>query len=227
MIVNLYVDHMMSTPPQSAEEVWNATREHSKLYRDAADRVGMTPSEYQEFRNALLDGKATYVTLPHRLDAMSGARHGSVYAVRRAVLPKDVMGWKVQLADGAQVYVPQACGNLSLLRGAKPVRLAVAPARVKPYRVRPLVGGQHKPFVPAVQEDETPVVFNAPTTPVDVPAAPTAAITPAQAAGHFNAGWLGIPVIGGLIAGFTHGSTPNTPVPNCSNGSNSLGVCTK
>jgi hypothetical protein len=122
------------------------------------------------------------------------------------------------------VYVPQACGNLSLLRGGAPVRVA----KYKPYHVHPVVGGQHKPpFVPAVQEDETPVTFTAPPATVDYPSAPTAAITPAQATGHFNGGWLGIPILGGLIAGFTHGSTPNTPVPNCSNGSNALGVCTK
>ena len=32
MIVNLYVDHMMTAPPSTVEEVWNATKEHPKLY---------------------------------------------------------------------------------------------------------------------------------------------------------------------------------------------------
>jgi hypothetical protein len=100
MIVNMYVDHLMSPSPASAEEVWNATRVHSKLFSDAAQRIGLTPSEYKEFRNNLLAGKAIYLTLPRRVDAMSGARGGSVYAVKNAVMTKPIMGWRVALADG-------------------------------------------------------------------------------------------------------------------------------
>ena len=115
MIVNLYVDHMASSPPASAEDVWSATRQHAKLYSDAAAKIGLTPSQYAQFRNALLEGRATYVTLPRRLDAMAGDRRGSVYVVRNAHLTAPVRGWRVALADGNVVYVPQACGNLSLL----------------------------------------------------------------------------------------------------------------
>jgi hypothetical protein len=50
MIVNMYVDHLMSPPPASAEEVWNATKVHAKLFSDAAARIGLTPAEYKEFR---------------------------------------------------------------------------------------------------------------------------------------------------------------------------------
>jgi hypothetical protein len=136
MVVNLYVDHMMSAPPQSPEEVWNATHEHAKLYADAAQRIGLSGSEYREFQNALLDGKAIYVSLPHKIDAMAGNRHGYVYAVKHAVLPSNVMGWKVALSSGAIVYVPQACGNLSVTRVQRVVPYVAAEREV--YAPRPL-----------------------------------------------------------------------------------------
>jgi len=150
MIVNLYVDHMMSTPPASSEQVYTATQEHPKQFSDAASRIGMTPAEYGEFRRSLLDGKVTYVRLPHRLDAMSGDRRGSVYSVKNAVITSPGMGWRVALADGNVVYVPQVCGNISFLRNG-----ALA-HRPKPGIV-PIVAAAHThrrragaPFTPAV-----------------------------------------------------------------------------
>lgn len=226
MIVNMYVDHLMATPPASAEEVWNASRVHAKLFSDAAHRIGLSSAEYDEFRGALLDGKAVYVRLPRRVDAMSGSRRGSVYAVRNAVMTSSTMGWRVTLADGAMVYVPQVCGNISLLRS-----LHVAKA---PVRYRPVARTKYAPFHPAVAvvPKEQPVAMVAPVqdVPVEVPLAPAtvAQVVPvATAAG--NGFLFFIPaVLGGAIAAISHGNnnSGSTPPPLCSNGSNSIGVCT-
>jgi hypothetical protein len=220
MIVNLYVDHLMATSPASAEEVWNATREHSKLFSEAAERIGLTPSEYKEFRAQLLDGKAVYVVLPRRLDAMSGSRHGSVYAVKNAYMNQSIMGWRVQLADGNLVYVPQICGNISLLH-----HTAVAAAT---HKRKYVANAYHKPvFTPTIATQpvdvtpppEQPAPFEAPAT--------VAQAVPAAAASHPGAFLWAIPaVIGGAIAGFSHGGgTPNAPP--CSQGSNSSFACQK
>ncbi len=219
MIVNLYVDHMMATPPTSSEEVWSQTRDHNKLFSDAANRIGMTPAEYREFRNSLLDGKATYVRLPHRLDAMSGSRRGSVYAVHNAVMLQPVMGWRVALADGNVVYVPQACGNISLLRHAA---IAHVP---KPQHVAYVPHRRKAAFVPAVgPAPETPVSMVAPAAEAPATVAQTA---PVAAAAHgFSPFLFGIPaVVGGIVAGVTHSNTP--PAPPCSQGSNLFGACQK
>ncbi|MDQ2908785.1 MAG: hypothetical protein M3R44_05460, partial [Candidatus Eremiobacteraeota bacterium] len=168
MIVNLYVDHMMSAPPASAEEVWNETHEHAKRFSDAAARIGLTPDEYREFRTDLLDGKVRYVTLPRRLDAMSGNRAGSVYAVKNAYMTSSIQGWRVALADGNVVYVPQLCGNISLLRHAA---IAQVP------RPHPRVAYvHHKPhFVPALGVAQAAPVPVAVAPPAEVAAAPVAA----------------------------------------------------
>jgi hypothetical protein len=211
VIVNLYVDHLMSPPPSSAEEVWNAMRQNPKVFRAAAQRVGLTDAQYREFGNALLDGKAVYVKLPRRMDAMSGERNGSVYAVKNAVMTSSVMGWEATLADGTQVYVPQVCGNISVLRQPR-----IAHAQV-----------HH--FVPSVatvpRPPDTPVALTPPeaAVPVAAPAVASEAVVPA--ASHGVGAWpLLIPAaIGGIWAGVSHGSAP----PPCSGGSNVSGACTK
>jgi hypothetical protein len=222
MIVNMYVDHMMDRPPASAEEVWNATKEHSQLFSDAAKRIGLTPSEYREFRNSLLDGKAVYVRLPRRVDAMSGDRRGYVYAVHNAVMTQPVMGWRVQLADGNAVYVPQACGNISLLRHAA---IAAVPRTVAYHKVPPV----YTQAVASVPK-ETPVIMTPPeeVAPAVVTPPTVAAAVPAAAHGNFPY-FAFIPlVLGGIVAAVSHpgNSTPPAPPP-CNLGSNTSGVCSK
>jgi hypothetical protein len=222
MIVNMYVDHLMATSPTSAEEVWNATREHPKLFSDAADRIGLTPAEYREFRTQLLDGKAVYLQLPRRVDAMSGARHGSVYAVKNAVMNKSIMGWRVQLADGNIVYVPQICGNISLLH-----HTAVAVAPKKHRRI--VAHTFYTPTVATQPVDVTPPVEQ--EAAVETPATVAQAV-PAAASSHPSGLFYLIPAaVGGAIAGFSHGggsSTPPTPtVPPCTQGSNASFACQK
>ncbi len=230
MIVNLYVDHMMSQPATSSDDVWAATRDHSQQFSEAAKRIGLSPAEYREFRSTLLDGNAMYVRLPRRLDAMSAKnRNGQVYVVKNAVMWKPVMGWKVALADGNVVYVPQICGNISLQH-------PVAVAHVAPKRK--VVAGITPKFHPALgvvaaapiaaPVAETPVVF---TPPVVVPeAAPVVAAAPlaapAAAAHGASPFFLAIPaVIGAVIAGATHHDSPT--LPPCSQGSNLLNACQK
>ena len=221
MIVNMYVDHLMTTPPASAEEVWNATRVHAKLFSDAAARIGLTPSEYKEFRANLLDGKAVFVKLPRRVDAMSGDRHGSVYAVKNAVMNQQVMGWQVALSDGNVVYVPQICGNISLLKHAAIAHVPVRHLVLAVHRVPKAT------YVPSIATTpETPVVVTPPVTPEAAPPAAVAAQVIPAATTHGGAFPFYIPVaLGGIVAGLVHGNT--TPVPPCRNGSNALNVCSR
>jgi hypothetical protein len=214
MIVNMHVDHLMATSPTSANDVWTATQEHPKLFSDAAARVGMTPKEYKEFRTALLSGKAVYVQLPRRVDAMSGARHGSVYAVKNAVMTTPQMGWRVDLADGNAVYVPRVCANISFLHnGAQVAHVRHVPRRKTSPRYI-----QSAARVPK----ETPVTFD------DVPPVPEAPATVANAVpvgGHSFPFLAFLPL--GLIPAFTHSTPSSTPPPSCTNGSNAIGVCSK
>jgi hypothetical protein len=215
MIVNLYVDHMMTAPPASAEEVWNATKEHPKIYRQAAERIGLTEAEYQEFRNDLLDGKAIYVRLPAHIDAMAGDRHGSVYAVRNAYMPNRVMGWKVTLSSGAIVYVPQACGNLAMTRSR---------IRPKPYHPQ-IVKRIVPPPAQVQQQTQTQTVVVVQPTPAPYVAPPPPEAPPAPVVSSTNNNWLfAIPIVGGIIAIIATQHSPQGPPP-CNQGSNEYNVC--
>ena len=212
MIVNLYVDHLMSAPANSAEEVWYATHQHARVFTEAARQIGLTDAEYQEFRDALLDGRALYVKLPRRLDAMSVDHRGYVYSIKNAILTGTAMGWKVGLRDGTEVYVPQTCGNISLLHRSQTLAKHETPAF-------------HQSFAVVAQPPEQQVALTAPSADIPVAAPATAGevqFAPGSAAAAHHAGVLPfLPFIGGLFA------LPGPAVPKCSGGSNAVGVCSK
>lgn len=219
MLVNLYADRMMPQSPSNADEVWNATREHARLYRTAAAQLGMTPRQYAEFQKSLLDGRAVYVRLPSRVDAMAGSHQGSAYVVRNAVMKERVMGWKVALRDGTDVYVPKVCGNLSIVN-PRPIAAVPTTTSKKPFvytaaaAVEPL---------PAPAPPENVVTFVPPPL---AAAAPVAAVLPAAA--HVGSPLLFLPLAG--LAAIPHGGSSSAPpaaAPPCSLGSNTLGVCSK
>jgi hypothetical protein len=207
MIVNLYVDRMMTTPPQSMYDVYNATKAHAGVYKDAAARIGLTPAEYKEFRKNLLDGKAVYIRLPRHLDSIAGVHHGRAYALSNVHLSGEERGWEVGLANGTQVFVPSTCGNLAMLHKPAPFHAVAAYQVNKPVPVFP------QPAPPPVTE-----VSFAPPAPIDA--------APMSVPVSHPVAWWPIPLVGGLAAGLSHiGSGGGTPIPPCSAGSNSMGVC--
>jgi hypothetical protein len=234
--VNLYVDRLMPNAPNTAEEVWNATQEHPKIFAQAASRVGLTGAEYGEFQQALLDGKAIYIRLPTHLDAMSGIHHGRPYAIKSVAIPEKTLGWKVALEDGTVVYIPQVCGNLSIVHGT-----AVAHTK-KPTQVaqRPRVVTQGSSTTPS-----TPVTFQ---PPADASTAYAPSTGPVSSAPVYSQPVYSQPVYSppAYVPPVSHGSVlpflvpiiafvgstvgavsspPTTIVPPCSGGSNILGVC--
>ena len=207
MVVNLYADRLMTTPPASADEVWNATRVHARLFQDAAVRIGLTTKEYSSFRDALLEGRAIYVKLPRHLDAMAGSHHGHAYAVKHVVLTSDVMGWEVALNNGTFVYIPQVCGNLSVLH-----RPVVAHRRA-PHHI---AAKPRKIYTAAVKVVPTP----APETQVSLaPPVPPPVVTAVAPAAHTPWWLLVLPFIP-FVGGGSHGQPPP-----CTGGSNAQNVC--
>jgi hypothetical protein len=201
VIVNLYVDRFMVAQPTTATEIWSATREESKFYTQAAHRLGLSDSQYHEFRSDLLEGKALYVKLPRRLDAMSGIHEGRIYVVKNARLTSRQMGWKVALADGTDVYVPQACGNLSLIR-----KVQAAP-RLPHHFVAAVA---HMP--PA----ETPVSLTPPPPQLPIAAeSSSGAVVPVASSSRGFAALPGIVagVIGGILGGFSGGGGGGSACP--------------
>ena len=221
--VNLYVDRLAYTSPTSQHEVWNDTNDQALVYRSAAQKIGMTPSEYQQFRQALLEGRAVYVRLPRVIGSMAGRhRSGQAYAINNVRVPENTMGWEVDLADGASVYVPRICGNLSMTRSqSRKIALAPRPSLPAPRRYAAVPVPPPQPAI-----SETPVTFAPP--PQVVAAAPALAPPGVAAATHGGLFALALPLVGFL---FPHGGSNRSPgtnatvAPPCSLGSNSSGIC--
>jgi len=234
MIPNLAVDSIASRPLATSSDLVIDEREHPRVFRAAAERIGLSAAEYREFQRRLLEGDVTYVRLPAHLDAMAGDRRGSVYAVHNVQLVHRVMGWRVTLADGAVVYTPATCGNLSLLRPPRVAHAAVAPrssrsavqasprhrtaARSRSWRAAPAPA-------PALVSVDTPAAVLAPVAPV-------AAVAPAAVAGGGPGAFIAAPIAfaGGLIYALLphrNVTTPAAPVTPCAAGSSLLGACQK
>lgn len=214
--VNLYADRMMDRSPTSADEVLYATHQQSALYTDAAKDIGLNTAQYAEFRNDLLDGKVLYVQLPHHLDAMAGSHHGRAYALRNVYVPQSTMGWQVALVNGTNIYIPQICGNLSLLRGTAR-HVAAVPRR---HPVQHLVAASHqRPVQPPTQVTFVPPPVAPPVIPVE-----STTVTPPVApvvAGPNGRALYALPL---LFLGLGGGGNNNS-APPCSAGSNQFGAC--
>lgn len=224
MLVNLFVDHFLAPAPggrvRTAEEISYSMKQRPELWKRAARAIGLTPAEYGEVQHDLLFGNYTHRNLPRRLDAMSGDRRGSVYAVHNAVIRSQSAFWpagyRVVLGDGAQVYIPDICGNLSVLRS--PQRLAkLAPITHAPPHYRLAI---------ASTPIDQPVAVTAP----DVPAQPAIAQAVPATIAHAGCAWwcFAAPLLG-IVPAVDHGSssTPTVTVPPCSQGSNAVFACQK
>ncbi|GAC1409011.1 MAG: hypothetical protein NVSMB64_17710 [Candidatus Velthaea sp.] len=205
--VNLYVDRLSMAPPAHLTDIYYATSDHPGVYKEAAKRIGLTTQEYAEFRQSLLEGNALYVRLPRRLDSMAGMHRSTkhVYALNNVLVPDGTMGWKVQLADGTQVYVPQVCGNLSMIRhGAiaqRPVKRAVA-VRKQAHRVADARAERSAPAAAPVAVADvpapaavTPVTFVNPADATQVAVAAPVAAVAVGAAHHFPFAALLLPIV--------------------------------
>ncbi len=169
--VNLYADRMSPVEPVRVADIYSVTQDRAPAYREAAAKIGLTPREYVEFRQALTDGGAIYVRLPRHIDAMAGVhrRNGQVYALKNVVVPSGTMGWEVNLADGTMVMIPRICGNLSMNRGhAVAHKPRIVAQRQQPKAVRAATYTTPSPAV----VPETPVVFDAPPVVAPVVAVP-------------------------------------------------------
>src|SRR5579875_1667210 len=122
--------HLASTPQMQRE-----VREHFKLLKRTAARLGITPQQYEDFRIAVATGDVRWVEIPRHLDAMSWGDGHDSHVIHDVMIPAHTHGWEVDLPSGDHIlalYMPAACGNLATLRKPAPPRLAVAPQVVPP-----------------------------------------------------------------------------------------------
>ncbi|MBC5824788.1 MAG: hypothetical protein GIW99_07615 [Candidatus Eremiobacteraeota bacterium] len=146
----------------------------------AAGALGMTAAEYRNFRTQIQVSKPAWVVVPRHLDGMTWYGVGGVHAIHDVMIPAGTRGWEVDIqepGDTLAVFMPAACGNLSILRRATPhVAVVKKPAAViasrPPWGVLP----SHEAAAPvpvaaaAVSPSPAPIAYGAAPIPFAAPA---------------------------------------------------------
>jgi hypothetical protein len=180
--------------------------QYDSRFTAAGKMMGLTPSEMQAFRREIAVGHPAYVTIPRHLDYMSSSENGRVSVLKDVVIPANERGWEIDLVQKHRIvslFVPNACGNLSVLVtpvrhiAALPPKTEVAAAHIHraPLAAAPVIAAVDAPV---------PVAAPVPPAPVQV-----AAVNPLPivAAGHHASflaplfGVLGAALIGGAASG--------------------------
>jgi hypothetical protein len=119
---------------------------------EAVRKLGMSENDYMNFSAAIASSRAQWVTVPRHLDAMTWRSGSHVYVLHDVRIPAGTHGWKVELNSGREnlaVYMPAACGNVSVVRtmarvvahrpAAPPPIIAAAPEQIVPVAAPPVV----------------------------------------------------------------------------------------
>ncbi|MDQ6781596.1 MAG: hypothetical protein M3Z37_10660, partial [Candidatus Eremiobacteraeota bacterium] len=108
----------------------------SERLKAAAYQLGIQPAEYVQISQRL-HAEPVWVVVPRHLDGMAWYARGQTRVERDVVIPADTYGWEAELVESDQVldvYLPAACGNLSVVRKFRPV---VASAKTSPLKSAP------------------------------------------------------------------------------------------
>src|ERR1700680_4257015 len=138
----------------------------------AAALAGMTPAEYRAFRIATQTQRPDWVRIPRRLRAMTWYSGGRVRVTYDVVIPAATYGFEYDESGPAQrlrIFLPVACGNLSVLRErirrAAAHKPPMAVSAIPPHSAAPLSIATPVPVAaaPEAQPMPTSVPTPAPT----------------------------------------------------------------
>lgn len=123
----------------STQQLQNDVSKQRDIFESAGLQLGLTPAEFTQFERKIAQRRLTYVVIPRRLDAMSWRSGGRVHVLHDVEVPANTRGWEVDLREHNRIlalFIPNKCGNLSLLRKPAPL-LAQAAPQVKDVAIAP------------------------------------------------------------------------------------------
>ncbi|TAM74088.1 hypothetical protein EPN44_12310 [bacterium] len=115
-------------PSDSTSTELSKILEHEALIRNAASKLGLTQMEFGAFLQQWRTHQMRWVEIPRHLDGMTWAAGDSVHVIKDVTIPSKTMGWEVDIPGPGRtlsLFLPAACGNLSLL--TRPKRAVMAP----------------------------------------------------------------------------------------------------
>ncbi|HLI97327.1 MAG TPA: hypothetical protein VKT72_14760 [Candidatus Baltobacteraceae bacterium] len=199
----------------STSQLQNDLRSRRAVFEAAGTGLGLTPAEFAQFAQRIADRQVAYVTIPRHLNAMSWRSGDRVRVLHDVIVPAGTHGWEVDLVEQNEIlalFIPNKCGNLSLLRRPTPALAAQMQAKVASANVTPTL--------PPPMPSPAPVIATPMPAPAATPApyASLASSTGSAPATHSAHLWplLLLPVIA-FFAMHGHSGpvslTPAAPVP--------------
>ncbi len=122
----------------STADLQERVTQRRAMFETAAEDLGLTDAETSELVQRIMSGQVRWVHVPRHLDAMTWAWDGSVYMYHDVIIPDDQFGWEIDLREGSNIhalYIPAACGNLSLVERA--VQVSYVPPAPPPVQPAP------------------------------------------------------------------------------------------
>jgi hypothetical protein len=215
VIAQLGTAPLIGEVASTADLQTDVVRQHD-VFEAAGVGLGLTPAEFARFEQRIADRQVAYVTIPRHLDAMSWRSAGRVHVLRDVIIPAGTHGWEVDLQEHDQIvalFIPNKCGNLSLLRRPAPAIARVphtAPATQVVSNTAPAATPAPAPSVAPAP----PFVAAPAATPAPAPYASLATSTAPGPTTHHPRLWplLLLPVIA-FFASHGHGAGPVTLTP--------------
>lgn len=173
----------------------------------AAKLVGMSPAEYRAFRIATQTQRPQWGRVPLRLNAMAWYSFGQVRVIHDVEIPRATYGFEYDESgptERLRIFLPVACGNLSILRErimrAAAVKPPAAVSAIPPFVAAPLAMAR---AVPPSSEATPPPPVAAASTPL-----PTINLGSRPSRGFFPflGALLGFLTVGGGSGGHNGGS---------------------
>jgi hypothetical protein len=207
----------------SAAELRERVQERSAMFDTAAEDLGLTSAETSQLVSQIMSGQVRWVRIPRHLDAMTWAWDGSVYMYRDVVIPQDEYGWETDIRVGSNVhelFIPAACGNLSLVEASAPQPVAYVPPPEQPPAPPPscpagMMGNPPNCYVPACPPGYvgTPPTCSAPQPQATPPPQLTTVVVRTDV--HETFAWWLLPLtfLGFFFGGHYHFSPPPPPPP--------------
>jgi hypothetical protein len=106
-------------PNTTLAELQTSIARNEDRLSEAARLAGMTPAEYRSFRVATQTQRPDWVRVPRRLTAMTFYSGGQVHVIHDVEIPPATYGFEYDegtAAERLRIFLPVACGNLSILR---------------------------------------------------------------------------------------------------------------
>lgn len=114
----------------STADLQSAIHTHPAMYAQATSLLGLSKAQSSVLVSRIDAGDVKWVVIPRHLERMTWSVNGRAGVVDNVIIPPKSYGWEIDVRGPnniAEVYIPQACGNFSILHRKLPQQISFVP----------------------------------------------------------------------------------------------------